>query len=111
MFNLSPTQQFLIQKGLQTLGGQPQMGGQPGQQGVMPSATPSPAMFKPTGQMVSAQTQPGMLNLGNGGGKLNPQTGMATPIKPSIMDRFKSMVTNNLAPQLRQMGQMMPPQQ
>jgi len=112
MFNLSPTHQFLIQKGLQALSGQGQ--GQPGQQGIMPQPMPSPMLRNAAGTPTSPQTMPGTLNLGNGGGKLDPKTGMATPVNnnPGIMDRFRQMMMSRLPPQMSNMGasQMMPPQ-
>jgi len=114
MFNLSPTHQFLIQKGLQALAGQGQ--GQPGQQGQMPMPTPSPMLRNAAGMQTPPQSMPGTLNLGNSGGQLNPKTGMANPVgtnsNPGIMNRFRQMMMSRLPPQMSNMGasQMMPPQ-
>lgn len=102
MFNLSPTQQFLIQKGIQSL---QQQQGQPGQQGMMPQAQPGQMMRRPMGGGVSPQSNSGMM--------APPAQPGAGNVNPAIMNRFRQMLAARMPPQMQSpaANQMMPPTQ
>lgn len=88
MFNLSPSQQFMLARGMQQAGG------------AMPQGMP-PMLQRPQGQPVSPQTMPAQPPMPQGANV------------PGIMNRFRSMVANRLPPQMqgRAANNMMPPQQ